>query len=152
MKRYCLIKDGEVTQIGGLPVNFDNVSNFHTLEDNQIKPYGWLPVETISENKEIREGVEYIIEENVVKEIITTRDKTEEEIEIENQSKIEVKWYSARFKRNNLLKESDVEILPDRWENMDLPVKAAWSLYRLQLRDIPQTFSNPDEIIWPTKP
>jgi hypothetical protein len=35
---------------------------------------------------------------------------------------------------------------------MDLSVKASWSLYRLQLRDIPQTFSNPDEIIWPIKP
>ena len=80
------------------------------------------------------------------------KNKTKEEIDRENQSQIEAKWYSAKFKRNNLLKESDIEILPDKWENMDLSVKAAWSLYRLQLRDIPQTFSNPDEIIWPTKP
>jgi hypothetical protein len=152
MKRYCLIKDGEVTQIGGLPVNFDNVSNFHTLEDNQIKPYGWLPVETISENKEIREGVEYIIEENVVKEIITTRDKTQEEIENENQFQIEARWHSIRVQRNNLLKESDIEILPDKWEVMDLNIKTAWSVYRQNLRNIPQTFSNPDDIIWPTKP
>ena len=117
-----------------------------------IKQNGWLPVETISENKEIQEKIEYIIEENVVKEVITTRDKTQEEIDRENQSTIEGKWHSARIKRNNLLKESDIEILPDKWESMDLEIKSAWSLYRGQLRDIPQTSSNPDEVIWPIKP
>lgn len=152
MKKYCLVKNGEVEQVGGLPTNYENVSNFYLLSDEEIKPYGWLPIETVSENKEIQENIEYIIEENIVKEIIATRDKTQEEIDRENQSQIEAKWHSARFKRNNLLKESDIEILPDKWENMDLSVKAAWSLYRSQLRDIPQTFSNPDEIIWPTKP
>lgn len=151
MKRYCLIKEGEVTQIGALPINFDNVSNFYLLSDDEIKPYGWLPIETISENKEIEENIEYAIEENLVKEIITTRDKTTEEIEKENQSQIEMKWHSVRFKRNNLLKESDIEILPDKWEIMDVEAKSLWSNYRKQLRDIPQIFSNPDEIIWPTK-
>ena len=152
MKRYCLIKEGEVTQIGGLPINFNNVSNFYLLSDDKIKPYGWLPIETISENKEIQENVEYVIEENVVKEIVTTRDKTQEEIENENQSQIEAKWYSARFKRNNLLKESDIEILSDKWEVMDVETKSLWSNYRKQLRDIPQIFSNSDDIIWPIKP
>lgn len=151
MKRYCLIKEGEVAQIGGLPINFNNVSNFYLLSDDEIKPYGWLPIETISENKEIEENIEYAIEENLVKEIITTRDKTTEEIEKENQSQIEMKWHSVRFKRNNLLKESDIEILPDKWEIMDVEAKSLWSNYRKQLRDIPQIFSNPDEIIWPTK-
>jgi hypothetical protein len=152
MKKYCLVKNGKVEKVGGLPTNYENVSNFYLFSDEEARSYGWIPVVTISENKEIQESVEYIIEENFVKEIITTRDKTTEEIEKENQSQIEAKWHSVRFKRNNLLKESDVEILPDRWENMDLPVKAAWSLYRSQLRDIPQTFSNPDGVIWPTKP
>jgi hypothetical protein len=152
MKKYCLVKNGEVEQVGGLPTNYENVSNFYLLSDEEIKPYGWLPIETVSENKEIQESVAYEIEEGVVKEIITTRDKTQEEIDRENQSQIEAKWHSARFKRNNLLKESDIEILPDKWENMDLSVKAAWSLYRLQLRDIPQIFSNSDDIIWPIKP
>lgn len=158
MKRFALVENNEVKQIGGLPTNWGNISNFYLLnpedeiEMSIIKQNGWLPVETISENKEIQENTEYIIEENVVKEIITTRDKTQEEIDRENQSTIEVKWHSIRNKRNNLLKESDIEIMPDKWENMDLSVKAAWSLYRLQLRDIPQTFSNPDEVIWPIKP
>jgi hypothetical protein len=152
MKRYCLIKDGEVTQIGELPVNFDNVSNFYLLSDNEIKPYGWLPIETISDNKEIQESVAYQIEDNVVKEVIVTRDKTQEEINVENQTKIDVKWYSVRFKRNNLLKESDIEVMVDKWEEMDIETKSLWINYRKQLRDIPQLFSNPDDVVFPEKP
>jgi hypothetical protein len=158
MKRFAFIENNEVKQIGGLPTNWGNISNFYLLnfedqaEMSIINQNGWLPVETISENKEIQENVEYVIEENVVKEIITTRDKTQEEIENENQSQIEAKWYSARFKRNNLLKESDIEILSDKWEVMDVATKSLWSNYRKQLRDIPQIFSNSDDIIWPIKP
>ena len=152
MKKYCLIKDGEVTQIGGLPINFDNVSNFYLLSDNEIKSYGWLPIETISDNKEIQESVTYQIEENTVKEIIVTRDKTQEEIDEENQSQLEVKWYSVRFKRNNLLKESDIKVMSDKWEEMDIEAKSLWTNYRKQLRDIPQLFSNPDDVIFPEKP
>lgn len=168
MKKYCLIKNGEVTQIGGLPVNFENVSNFYLLSDDEIKQYGWLPVKTFSDGKEIQESVEpateenvvkkiqesveYVIEENVVKEIITTRDKTQEEIEAENQTQLELKWHSVRFKRNNLLNESDLSIVSDKWEQMDSDTKALWSNYRKQLRDIPQVYSNPDDVIWPSKP
>lgn len=152
MKKYCLIKDGEATRIGDLPVNFENVSNFYLLSDDEIKQYGWLPVETISDEKEIQESVEYVIEENVVKEIITTRDKTQEEIEAENQTQLELKWHSVRFKRNNLLNESDLSIVSDKWEQMDSDTKVLWSNYRKQLRDIPQVYSNPDDVIWPSKP
>lgn len=152
MKKHCLIKNGEVTQIGDLPVNFENVSNFYLLSDDKIKQYGWLPVETISDEKEIQESVEYVIEENVVKEIITTRDKTQEEIEAENQTQLEVKWHSVRFKRNNLLNESDISIVSDKWEQMDSDTKVLWSNYRKQLRDIPQVYSSPDDVIWPSKP
>jgi hypothetical protein len=158
MKRFAYIENNEVKQIGGLPTNWGNVSNFYLLnpedeiEMSIIKQNGWFPVETISENKEIQESITYEIEENLVKEIIATRDKTQEEIDRENQSTIESKWHSVRIKRNNLLKESDIEILPDKWENMNPDLRASWSLYRLQLRDIPQTFSSSDEIIWPIKP
>ena len=152
MKKYCFIKNGNVEQIGELPTNFENVSNFYLLSDNKLKEYNWLPIETISENKEIKEKVEYIIEEYVVKEIITTRDKTQEEIDEEKASELQNLWQSVRIKRNNLLKDSDIEIVVDKWEGMDTPTKLSWSSYRQQLRDIPQSFSSPDQIIWPIKP
>lgn len=152
MKKYCLVKNGNVEQVGGLPTNFNNVSNFYLLPEDEIKKHGWLPVETISDNKEIQENVEYIIEENLVKEIITTRDKTQEEIDKEKASQFEGEWHSVRIKRNNLLTDSDIEIVADKWENMDASVKLAWSTYRQELRNIPQTFSIPSEVIWPNKP
>jgi hypothetical protein len=157
MKRFAHIENNEVGQIGGLPTNWNNISNFYLLnpedevEMSIIKQNGWLPVETISEEKEIQEKVEYVIKENLVKEIITTRDRTQEEIDKENTSQNEAKWHSIRVQRNNLLKESDIEIVADKWEKMDITSKSAWSTYREELRNIPQTFSNPDEVIWPTK-
>lgn len=158
MKKFAYIENNEVKQIGGLPTNWGNISNFYLLnpedeiEMSIIKQNGWLPVETISENKEIQEKIQYVIEENVVKEIITTRDKTQEEIDNDIQSTIQGKWHSVRIKRNNLLIESDIEILPDKWEHMNVQEKESWSKYRKELRDIPQSFFNADEIIWPIKP
>lgn len=148
MKKYCLIKNNEVTQVGSLPINFENVSNFYLLSDEEIKPYGWLPVETISENKDIVVGTEYQIEENLVKEIITTRDRNNEEL----QSLLQSKWQPVRFKRNSLLKDSDIEVTSDKWEDMNSETKLFWKNYRTQLRDIPQVFVNPEDVVWPDKP
>jgi hypothetical protein len=148
MKKYCLIKNKEVTQIGSLPINFENVSNFHLLSDEEIKPYGWFPVEIISENKDIIVSAEYQIEENLVKEIIITRDRNNEEL----QSLLQSKWQPVRFKRNSLLKDSDIEVTSDKWEDMSPETKLLWKNYRTQLRDIPQTFTNAEDVIWPIKP
>jgi len=35
---------------------------------------------------------------------------------------------------------------------MDQKTKSLWALYRKKLRDIPTTYSNPDEVVWPQKP
>ena len=152
MKRYCLIQNGEIVNIGGLPTNTDNVSNFYLLSDEALKFHGWLPVETISENKQIQEEVQYVIEENVVKEIIKTRDRTQKEIDEEIVTNLDTAWWSIRATRDRLLKESDIKILPDVWENMSVSLKDCWTSYRKDLRDIPQTFSTPQDVIWPTIP
>jgi len=57
------------------------------------------------------------------------------------------KWNEIRSKRNGFLSQSDWTQLDDSKEN-----KEAWAIYRQELRDIPQTFSNPDSVIWPSKP
>ena len=59
----------------------------------------------------------------------------------------EQKWNEIRSKRNGFLSQSDWTQLDDSKEN-----KEAWAIYRQELRDIPQTFSNPDSVIWPSKP
>ena len=60
------------------------------------------------------------------------------------------RWKIIRAERDKLLKESDYLILADA--PVDETQKQEWTTYRQSLRDIPQTFSNPDEVVYPTKP
>ena len=59
----------------------------------------------------------------------------------------DLKWAAVRAERDRLLAASD-------WTQVaDAPVdQAAWAAYRQQLRDIPQTFDNPDDVVWPEEP
>jgi len=57
------------------------------------------------------------------------------------------KWNEIRSMRNGFLVQSDWTQLNDSKEN-----KEAWAGYRQELRDIPQTFSTPESVIWPPKP
>jgi hypothetical protein len=158
MKRFALIENNEVQKIEELPINWKNISNFYILNpDNPeelevIKQNGWLPVETITDDKPVYVQTEYVIEDYCVKEIIITRDKTPEEIEEDNRAQINTEWALVRSKRNNLLTESDSDVVSDKWEIMSPEDKVAISTYRQNLRNIPQTFSTPGDVIWPVKP
>jgi hypothetical protein len=58
-----------------------------------------------------------------------------------------VTWDDIRNRRKALLESSD------HTQTLDWPGdKAAWTVYRQALRDIPQTFANPADVIWPTAP
>ncbi len=61
-------------------------------------------------------------------------------------------WEDVRAKRDRLLAESDIAVLPDRWEAMTPELRSAWAAYRQALRDIPQSHSEPLDIDWPTPP
>ncbi len=58
-------------------------------------------------------------------------------------------WGDIRQHRNDLLAKTDVEINKrlDRGEDV-----SAWRTYREQLRDLPQSVSEPTQVVWPTKP
>ncbi len=58
-----------------------------------------------------------------------------------------LKWDSVRGFRNRLLAQSDWTQLQDSTSD-----KQAWASYRNLLRNIPQDFSTPESIAWPTKP
>ena len=49
-----------------------------------------------------------------------------------------------RWQRNRILKESDVNVLPDKWAAMTSEQQTAWSNYRQALRDLPA--NSPDAI------
>jgi hypothetical protein len=60
-------------------------------------------------------------------------------------------WNRIRVQRDIILKNSDVNVLPDRWASMNTETQQAWSTYRQSLRDITKQ-SDPFNIIWPTPP
>jgi len=79
--------------------------------------------------------------------MISLTGKTKEQVE---QEKINKKWQEIRNKRNQLLKETDYLVLSDyplSPENKNLI-----EVYRQQLRDIPQNYSNPFDVVFPEKP
>ena len=57
------------------------------------------------------------------------------------------KWNEIRSRRNGFLKLSDWTQLGDFQGN-----KGTWAIYRQELRDIPQTFPTPQDVIWPVPP
>lgn len=58
-------------------------------------------------------------------------------------------WEIIRGRRNALLFESDWAIMADADPK---PNKETWLVYRQALRDVPQSFSTPEAVVWPTKP
>jgi hypothetical protein len=60
------------------------------------------------------------------------------------------KWTDVRSKRDVLITETDWTQMPDA--PLDDAKKAEFTAYRQALRDIPQTYSDPDAVVWPEKP
>jgi hypothetical protein len=56
-------------------------------------------------------------------------------------------WDAVRAERDALLAASD-------WTQVaDAPVDAAvWAVYRQALRDVPQDYADPEDVVWPTAP
>jgi hypothetical protein len=65
---------------------------------------------------------------------------------------IEAEWARVRQLRDQKLSASDIYTLSDRWETLTPEQQSAWATYRQELRDIPQTYSDPADVIWPTEP
>jgi len=52
--------------------------------------------------------------------------------------------------RNGMIAETDWTQAPD--SPLDAADKSAWQNYRQALRDITQTYTSLDDVVWPTKP
>lgn len=62
----------------------------------------------------------------------------------------EVKWTLLKEFRDFLLSETDYTQVADN--PMPEENKAKFAAYRQKLRDIPQTFEDPDRVVFPEKP
>lgn len=62
-------------------------------------------------------------------------------------------WTNIRYARDNDLKSTDLWYLKDRWDNLSTTAKGQLNTYRQLLRDLPQTYSDPDEAVenWPER-
>lgn len=148
--KYCLVQNNTI--ISGptnLPENTESISNFNLLSNDELLMYGWYPF-TLIDNPLINQVfVDYTIEimNNEVVKTMNYRDMTQTEIDDKNKKVFDEKWNRIRNKRNRFLSASDWSQLPDS------PVdKQSWALYRTQLRNIPQNFTNPDDVVFPNPP
>lgn len=111
---------------------FDNILNYSLLPDDKIEitreEHSRLLFEINSNNKTI------VVTNGV--------------IETQENLPYVMSWDDIRSQRNFLLKESDYTQLPDFPEAK----KTEWATYRQALRDIPQIYATPAEVIWPTPP
>jgi hypothetical protein len=57
-----------------------------------------------------------------------------------------ITWADIRSKRDSLLAATDWWAVSDRAMSLDE------TNYRQALRDLPQTFANPEDVVWPAKP
>ena len=56
-------------------------------------------------------------------------------------------WQATREKRDGLILQSDWTMTPGATVD-----QAQWTAYRQVLRDLPQTYENAEDVVWPTAP
>jgi len=159
MKLYCLVEDrkdeeGNVYKSINqgpteLPQNTSFVSNLNSLDETSLKELGWLPYKKQSEDKEVYVSSKYEILEDKVIEIIETRNKTEEELNIDKEKREYYLWQDLRKQRDQLLSESDKMVMVDKWEKMNEFERERISTYRQSLRDLPDLTKDPAEVNFP---
>jgi len=109
--------------------------------DTTIVSYPSLPADVIKITKEERDN--FIVQLNSHnKKLVVENNKL-----VLVDRPIVITWESIRDKRNQLLDDSDYTQVPDFPGNRE-----AWTAYRQLLRDIPQKYKNPEEVVWPPKP
>jgi len=141
MKRYCYIVNNEIERLEALPINWNNISNFYVLSDDTLKTYGWLPLEEQQPGGDLTSGY-HILTDKVIY-------VAEPPVEQNNNQSIEALWREVRNKRDQLLQETDKFMLIDTYEQLNAETQQQYKTYRQQLRDIPQTFELPENVVWP---
>lgn len=69
-------------------------------------------------------------------------------VHLVDKEPVAITWDEIRQKRNQLLTDSDWTQVPD----VTSINRLEWANYRDTLRNIPQTFSSPEDVVFPEKP
>lgn len=73
-------------------------------------------------------------------------------IVVDDMKARQIEMISLRKIRDDLLSESDIYVLPDRWSSYTEEKKTEWTSYRQALRDLPETVVDVFNPVWPVKP
>jgi hypothetical protein len=166
MANWVHIEDNEITgQYDLLPNNWKNISGLNLAADDLpfLKSVGWYPVtkqnETWNDLTHYVSGYNYEIREDDVLEsiILTIREVTTEYSPATPEfSTLKYKFIEElRKKRNELLASSDWTQLQDVQNLLNESTKNQWIVYRQQLRDIIQVYSENEivdisQVNWPS--
>lgn len=115
--------------------------NIKAFYDTEVVDYPSLPDDVIEITKE--EHAVFIHALNMSnKDLVLNNNKLELVERV-----IEITWEKIRTMRTRYLLDTDYTQMPDYPGD-----KEAWATYRQALRDIPQTYVNPADVVWPTPP
>ena len=163
MAEYALIQDNQVVELHDLlPMSWKNISGLR-LSANDIpflNSLGWYQVtkQIVDYDTTAQKvtGYTYTFVDNIVTETPVIENKEIQYQTSFDQLKIQF-MEELREKRNKLLAESDFSQLIDVQNILSDDEKISWTHYRQTLRDLPETYSNNDElnvnlVVFPTKP
>ena len=170
MKTYCYIKEGKIEKTDVLPTNWNNISNFYLLSDEELKKHGWLPLEEQQYSGDLQPGF-HIFADKVVQ--VKFPEPTPEDIPVSRQPVTKTflpttlsaaqefstsifpandAWKNIRIRRNLLLRISDKYMFMDFYQEMTPEQQQAMIQYRKELRDIPQKYKDAELVVWPEIP
>jgi hypothetical protein len=135
--------------IGQLRRDNPQVSFPRTIPDATLAEYDVYPVtETTAPDIDYTQNVAESFEQidGVWTQVWTVTDASADEI----AQREGAQWSGIRDERTYRLSSSDWTQVDDApLSNVE---KAAWAAYRQQLRELPQTQSDPFNVVWPTQP
>ncbi len=161
MANWVHVSDNQITgQYDLLPKNWQNISGLNLAANDLpfLKSLGWYPVtkksESYNESTYYVSGYTYEVREDDVLESIQLSERQTEPVE--EFSTIKYRFIEQlRRQRNELLLSTDWTQLQDVQNSFDEPTKNKWIVYRQELRDIIEEYSeneitNIAEVTWPS--
>lgn len=145
----------KVAKIINNQIFIDEITNFY--------PSVSFPIEGITDeilkSFEVYEVIERLPHTNLQKMVIIEpkfKDGKVYTIEVVDKTQSEIdteKFVEVRRYRNEFLNDSDIYVMPDRWDSYTEEKKSEWKTYRQTLRDLPQIYANNiHSVVYPQMP
>lgn len=142
-----LISDGDLTLQYNLRPGAHDILlgyGFHYVKDNPPE-YDWITQKLVKGDFEPIENSPYYQYPYTIEEL------TPEEIAINQEKKRQLDWIPFRQQRDQLLRDSDWTQIGD-YSLVSEEERVLWAAYREELRNLPETYPDPADIVWPTRP